>query len=218
MQKPTPNIKVIVTDDGSHSFHGAIQESNHVFIAAGLEHWLDTHGQKPIKILEVGFGTGLNALLTALAATDLKLSIRYTTLEPHPLPSEIVSGLNYGEQLSGATADSFFADIHDANWSVEVPISPHFTICKIKDTLQNASLPAGSFDLIYYDAFAPNKQPELWDIKVLEKTSILMNSHAVFVTYCAKGQLKRDLTSLGLQVETLSGPPGKKEMVRASVE
>jgi len=216
-------IKLITTSDGSHSLfndvlnetyhsvHGAIQESMHVFIKHGLEYKLQ-EASSPISILEVGFGTGLNALLTLRAAKAHQRKISYTTIEPHPLSGDLWSKLNYASSLG---MENDFRKIHESNWADLIEIHSCFNLLKLCTTLQDVHLPMREFDLVYFDAFAPSKQPELWESTVLSKIEQAMRTRGIFVTYCAKGQLKRDLKELGLVVETLSGPPGKKEMVRA---
>lgn len=214
------SLKIITTQDGSHSLlneamnetyhsrHGAIQESEYVFIEKGLKFFLRDK-KELVSVLEIGFGTGLNALLTAnLSQTD-GINIVYTALETHPIPKEIWSTLNY------STEKLLFEKLHATAWNEWVTITPQFNLFKREESLQAANLGVQQFDLIYFDAFAPNKQPEMWEHTMLQKISLAMKSGAVFVTYCAKGQLKRDLKSLGLVVESLSGPPGKREMVRA---
>jgi tRNA U34 5-methylaminomethyl-2-thiouridine-forming methyltransferase MnmC len=218
------DLQIILTEDGSHSLlntvlnetyhsiHGAVQESLHVFIKNGLAFFCGRSSIEPIGIFEVGFGTGLNALLVAQYAEKNNRSIHYTTLEAFPLPEEIWSQLNYSDSPE---ARKLFQEIHQAAWSEEKSLSKHFTLTKIHDTLQHVPLSSDAYNLIFFDAFAPNKQPELWNIEVLGKVASAMTSNSVFVTYCAKGQLKRDLKSLQLTVNTLAGPPGKKEMVQA---
>jgi tRNA U34 5-methylaminomethyl-2-thiouridine-forming methyltransferase MnmC len=214
------SLKIITTEDGSHSLlnealdetyhsrHGAVQESEYVFIQKGLNFILDSD-KDTVSILEIGFGTGLNALLTANISEQREIKIAYSTLETHPIPEEIWSTLNY------STDKFLFEKIHTSVWNEWVAITSHFKLLKREESLQTVDLSSQQFDLIYFDAFAPNKQPEMWEHALLEKISKSMKSGAVFVTYCAKGQLKRDLKSLGLVVESLPGPPGKREMVRA---
>lgn len=216
------DLEIITTSDGSHtlrnkqlnetyhSIHGAVQESAHVFIKNGLQCYCEQLRSKNISILEVGFGTGLNALLTLQYAIKHQLQVRYTALEPFPLTQEVWSKLNYGERGEGQ-----FKALHEAEWDGEVFLTSAFTIHKHAQTLQDVEL-GGNYDVIYFDAFAPAVQPELWTYASLEKAVKLLKSGGVFVTYSAKGQLKRDLKSLGLTVETLAGPPGKNEMVRGS--
>jgi tRNA U34 5-methylaminomethyl-2-thiouridine-forming methyltransferase MnmC len=215
---------IITTSDGSHSLyradldetyhsrHGAVQESVHVFIHHGLDFLIGLTGKKQITILEIGFGTGLNALLTAEAALRTGVTISYTSLEAFPIAEPLWSRLNYAQ---GEVQQALFQSLHRAPWSVSTAVQPQFVLFKIHQTLQEVALVPSSFDLVYFDAFGPAKQPEMWELPILEKVTQAMGDNSLFVTYCAKGQLKRDLRDLGLQVETLPGPPGKKEMVRA---
>lgn len=219
------SLTIITTGDGSHSLrnealnetyhsvHGALQESVHVFIRNGLEHRMLDFRDESLSIFEVGFGTGLNALLTANYALENTVTIAYTSIEAFPVPGEIWRTLNYG---STEEAQKRFYSLHEAAWETEQQIVPRFRLRKMHITFEDMVLPASSFDVIYFDAFAPNKQPDLWTLPMLEKVTALLRPGGVFVTYCAKGQLKRDLKSLGLTTETLPGPPGKKEMVRAT--
>jgi tRNA U34 5-methylaminomethyl-2-thiouridine-forming methyltransferase MnmC len=218
--------RIITTDDGSssvylpllnetyHSFHGAIQESRHVFIRNGLEHWIKGNTGRAVHILEIGFGTGLNAILTLESVASHTTNVHYTTLEAFPLPAEILNGLNYKSQFSSTNLSVLFDAMHHGPWEEPYKINNQFLLekkeCKLEDYWPNKEI-----DVVYFDAFAPSKQPELWTLTMLEKTTAALSSGGIFVTYCAKGQLKRDLKSLGMTVETLPGPPGKKEMVRA---
>lgn len=215
-------IEIIQTKDGSHtlrntelnetyhSIHGALQESQHVFIQQGLEYKLQQRLPR-LAILEVGFGTGLNAWLTAQKIWGREVLVSYVSLESFPLDHAILSKLNYANEAKGL---ELFEKVHSATWDEPVLVTPNFSLHKMKTTLQQASLPT-AFDLIYFDAFAPEKQPEMWALPSLEKVVATMKPDAAFVTYCAKGQVKRDLKSLGLLVEALPGPPGKREMIRA---
>ena len=221
------NLEIITTSDGSHSLlntqlnetyhsiHGAIQESVHVFIKNGLEYLAQKNPQTEIKILEVGFGTGLNALLTLQYNLDHLAKISYESLEAFPIAYETAMRLNYPNALSFPQAEKYFLQLHQSPWDEPVEISNTFSLHKRHVTLEAANLVTEKFDLIYFDAFAPSKQPEMWALPILEKIERSMKSGGVLVTYCAKGQLKRDLKSLGLIVETLPGPPGKFQMVRA---
>lgn len=217
------DLEIITTSDGSHtlrnkqlnetyhSIHGAIQESMHVFIKNGLQYYWENQHTKNISILEVGFGTGLNAFLTLQYAIQNQLRIRYATLEPSPLPADLWSKLNYADSDKEKL---HYRALHEAGWGSEIVFNSEFTILKIKGSLQEAQLNE-VYDVIYFDAFAPAVQPELWVYETLKHVTALLKPNGVFVTYSAKGQLKRDLKSLGLKVETLPGPPGKNEMVRA---
>jgi tRNA U34 5-methylaminomethyl-2-thiouridine-forming methyltransferase MnmC len=217
-------LRIITTSDGSHSLlntelnetyhsiHGACQESLHVFIQRGLQYFAEVNSsKKEINILEVGFGTGLNALLTLDSALSQNFHIRYCALETNPLEEAIWAQLNFA---SSAESRKNFTALHKACWGIEESIQANFSLLKVMETLQDVKLPH-TFDLVYFDAFAPNKQPEMWELPVLRKIVDHLKTDGVFVTYCAKGQLKRDLKNLGLLVQTLAGPPGKKEMTRA---
>ncbi|GHN00683.1 hypothetical protein WSM22_21720 [Cytophagales bacterium WSM2-2] len=218
-------LKIIETGDGSHSLlnetlnetyhstHGAVQESLHVFIRNGLQFWQVRNPKKKFSILEIGFGTGLNALLTLQEAAKKNLEIEYTTIEAFPVDMAFVEQLNYAHHLR-FESEKYFHELHRAEWNLPVSISANFLLKKQKGKIQDMILREKAFDIIFFDAFAPSKQPEMWEKPILEKVTKSMASKGVFVTYCAKGQLKRDLKSLGLEVESLPGPPGKREMVR----
>ncbi|MEK6478028.1 tRNA (5-methylaminomethyl-2-thiouridine)(34)-methyltransferase MnmD [Catalinimonas sp. 4WD22] len=223
-------IRIMHTRDGSHTLlnielnetyhsrHGALRESQHVFINAGLKHWLNLHPEaNNIRIFEMGMGTGLNLILTLQLAQQLpQMNFKYLTLEAYPLSEEIIHKLNYLDLLQDERLFKLFENIHNAEWNNWVEILPNFKMKKVHQKLEDFQLIPESTDIIYYDAFAPNKQAELWTLDTVSKVCSLLDVEGVFVTYCAKGQLKRDLKSLGLLLETLAGPPGKAEMVRAS--
>lgn len=220
-------LEIIVTKDNSHtiylphlnehyhSIHGAIQESQHVFIRNGLGYFLNA-GLKEIKILEVGFGTGLNALLTGLKSIAIpQTSIYYTSIELNPLPQELIIQLNYAELTEQSElAHTIFNKIHTADWNKPVNIHDRFTLHKIQGGIQQTQL-LGNHHLIYFDAFAPDKQPDMWTIDVFQKLFLHLQPGGALVTYCAKGIVKRTLKSVGFVVEALQGPPGKREMIRA---
>lgn len=221
------NIRLITTDDGSHSlyvpslnetyhsFHGAVQESRHVFIKMGLEQAVAQNSPRPIKIFEVGLGTGLNALLVAEFSHQHNISVSFTSIEAFPVEYQLAKSLNYPQFLQSSDAAQWFETIHLSAWDATIQVHPLLTFTKIASKLEEYKLASASYDVIFFDAFAPNKQAELWNLEILGKIANSMAPNGIFVTYCAKGQLKRDLASLGLKVETLAGPPGKKEMVRA---
>jgi len=196
-------------DEHYHSHYGALTESRHIFINAGLNY---CHG-KSIKILEVGFGTGLNALLTAMFAEEREKEVSYVTLEKYPLDSELIGALNYGK-MTGERGSELFGAIHDAEWNIPVTISRWFTIHKKMFDL-TAESPDGFFDLVYFDAFGPDKQPEMWTPEIISKINAVTQKGSVFVTYSAKGSLKRMLRELGFEVSLLPGPPGKRVTTRA---
>jgi tRNA U34 5-methylaminomethyl-2-thiouridine-forming methyltransferase MnmC len=221
------SLKIIETEDGSHSLlneslnetyhstHGAVQESLHVFVKTGLRFWLDKNKVNEISILEVGFGTGLNALLALKESIEQKIKIRYTSLEAFPVSPELVAQLNYPKQIKLEQSEKLFQQLHDSGWNIPVAITQDFILEKCEGKIQEMNLGDEKYDLIFFDAFAPAKQPEMWELPVLEKVVHSLRPNGVFVTYCAQGQLKRNLKSLGLLVESLPGPPGKREMVRA---
>ncbi|MDN5203545.1 tRNA (5-methylaminomethyl-2-thiouridine)(34)-methyltransferase MnmD [Fulvivirgaceae bacterium BMA10] len=219
-------LKIIETEDGSHSlfvpslnetyhsFHGALQESRHVFINMGLQYFVEKYAVKKVSILEIGFGTGLNTILTIGSAIERAFEIKYTTLEPHPISKDIIGQLNYTSLLNEKKLELQFNRIHDCPWGDSVLILDNFTLRKEKLKLENYTSAPASFDIVYYDAFAPSKQAELWTLEIIKKVAGFMKPGGVLVTYCAKGQFKRDLKEAEFTVETLPGPPGKKEMVR----
>jgi tRNA U34 5-methylaminomethyl-2-thiouridine-forming methyltransferase MnmC len=223
------SIKIITTEDGSHSlyheglketyhsFHGAMQESVHVFIEKGIRFWRTKSGlPKTVDIFEVGFGTGLNALLAAQFAMENEVKINFTSVEPFPLDLDIINQLNYAQLIGQDKFKTVFKELHLAEWDKTVEIDPYFSVHKVKSKLEDFQT-VDKFDVLFFDAFAPSKQAELWTADLLEKCHNLLKEGGVFTTYSAKGQLKRDLKSVGFEVETLPGPPGKKEMVRGVV-
>ncbi len=192
-----------------HSHHGAIQEAMHVFIENGMIPLLDS--KKELRILEVGWGTGLNCLLTLINSLDAL--IYYTGIEAFPIAYELYESLNYEKQLN-MKIPGLYNRIVDAPWEKESWITSNFLLKKNNCDIQTWSSNE-VFDLIYYDAFGPRAQEEMWHKDLLDKVIKHLKSNGSFVTYCAKGQLKRDLKSIGCIVETLPGPPGKREMTRA---
>jgi tRNA U34 5-methylaminomethyl-2-thiouridine-forming methyltransferase MnmC len=224
-------VEVRLTDDGSstlfvpalnehyHSRHGARQESQHVFIQAGLAPLLQAGGStyaQPLRILEVGLGTGLNALLTLEAGQAAEAYIEYDGLETLPLPPTVVAALQPEWEQQGPWLGRHFAYLHAAPWNVPVEMAPRFTVQKVAQPLQIVTLPPAYYHLIYFDAFAPDKQPELWTEAVFQKLYEAAAPGAVLVSYCAQGQFRRNLRTAGWLTEKLPGPPGKREMTRAS--
>jgi tRNA U34 5-methylaminomethyl-2-thiouridine-forming methyltransferase MnmC len=205
-----------ITDDGSHtlflpemnehyhSTNGAIQESKHVYIEAGLKQCRKAE----IQVLELGFGTGLNALLTALEAEKRGIKVSYTGLEKFPLPQEIILQLNYSE-----TDKNLFQLIHQAAWETPSVISPCFQLTKMQTDFLAFDFP-GSYDVVYYDAFAPDKQPEVWSQELFGKIFSAMNPDGILTTYSAKGNIRRIMQQTGFIVERIPGPPGKREILR----
>ncbi len=224
MSDNTPQIRE--TGDGSHtlwlagmqesyhSMHGAITESKHVFIHHGLDYFRSLNNTGEIRVLEVGFGTGLNALLTCQYSQDLKQRIKYTTLEPFPLDWNLAARMNYGDLLEHPQISFWFKELHITSWGQIEWLNPYFSILKKQETIQDHNS-AEHYDICFFDAFAPGKQPDIWDLKVLEMVKRMLVGQGLIVSYCAQGQFKRDLRTLGFKVESLPGPPGKKEMTRA---
>ena len=217
-------LVIIETQDGSHSIYspsfgvsyhskyGAIQESQHVFIEAGL---LEVSlSKKDIHILDIGFGTGLNALMTQIEADRRQLNIVYTAVENYPVPVPEAMQLNYPETLQETSYRTDFEKMHQLEWGVKEEFKSNFTFIKLQQTFQSLQFEE-QFDLIYFDAFAPSAQPELWETDVLGIMYRALRNDGILVTYCSKGDVKRSLKSLGFTVESLQGPPGKREMTRA---
>lgn len=197
-------------DEHYHSIHGALQESLHVFIKSGLQFFIDNnHTQKDISIFEMGLGTGLNAYLTFLETKNLEHSINYNSIEAFPLEWKLVKQLSYFE-------NACFEQIHTCPWNETTSISEKFMLHKIEGNIEaltpNKYRPC---NIIYYDAFAPSAQVHLWEKPVLKKMYDILGKNGILVTYCAQGQFKRNLKELGFEIESIPGPPGKREMTRA---
>lgn len=223
MQNATNHIKreLQLTADGSHtlfipemdehyhSVNGAVQESRHVFIEAGL-HRLE---REEITILEIGFGTGLNAFLTLLDAEAHQQKIHYYSVELYPLDIDVIESLNYGEIICGGRKDVFRA-LHGAKWNTSVRVTEFFELHKIQGDSNTCGLPE-QIDLIYFDAFAPDKQPEMWNQEIFNRLYAHTTEGGLLMTYCAKGVVRRMMKEAGYSVERIPGPPGKREMLRA---
>lgn len=218
--------QIITTSDGSktiqiddwneryHSNHGAIQESDYVYIKQGLEHYRLNHPQmKPIKILEMGFGTGLNVLLSYQYALAHEVYIDLTTIEAYPISEEEIQLLNYPETL-GVDPATFF-ELHKVAWEQPHYVHPNFSFLKHKLLFEEVDYHE-QFDLIYFDAFGSRVQPELWDKSIFDRMYRALKPEGVLVTYAAIGQVRRDMQDLGFSVERLKGPPGKRHMMRAT--
>lgn len=218
------DAKLIETADGSHtvllpdnqttyhSRHGAVQESMHVFIRAGL-HEIMQH-QKTISIFEMGFGTGLNALLTCMEAVAHNLVVDYHSIEAHPLDTAMVESLNFGDFIAAGTKPGLLNQMHTTPSNKPALIAPGFTLTRWLGRLQDFAAPR-LFDLIYFDAFAPTLQPELWTEEIFSGLKNMMAKNASLVTYCSKSQVRKNMQAAGLKVSKLPGPPGKREMIRA---
>ena len=190
---------------------GALTESNHIYRDCAFVHRSNCCDGKPLRLLEIGFGTGLNAVVTAMIA-KAEHPVHYITLEKFPLAEEMVNHLHYDESVDG----ELFRAIHSAEWNTPVKITPYFTIEKRHGDYLQDELPK-DIDVVYFDAFAPEKQPEMWSPEAFDRLAATLNQGAVLTTYCAKGEIRRLLTSLGMTVERLAGPVGgKREILRAT--
>lgn len=233
--------KIITTADGSktiqieewneqyHSIHGAIQEANHVYIKQGLLFCLDRNESsnetfkttevpndtsRNMSILEIGFGTGLNAFLTLLKADVHQTDIYYVGVEAFPISSNEMEALNYAEQLQMPEKKELFEEMHSIPNEVEMHLTPYFTLRK-QQKLFSEITDKNQFDLIYFDAFGARVQPELWTESIFKIMFDALKTNGVLVTYAAKGSVRRAMQAIGLTVEKLPGPPGKREMLRA---
>jgi tRNA U34 5-methylaminomethyl-2-thiouridine-forming methyltransferase MnmC len=199
-------------DENYHSTHGALQEANHVFIQNGLKKaFEDFKSNKVIHLLEVGLGTALNCFLTFKYIQSSNVQINYCGIESFPLSIDIINQLNYKLSIQ---EKSEFEALHTTKWNKSVVISDNFILNKqhlIFQNYKNKQL----FNLVYFDAFGPRVEHHLWDIKIFEKIFKMLTVNGILVTYCAKGQVRRDLIEVGFKVERLPGPPGKREMLRA---
>lgn len=215
--------KVIITADGSstihlpdldehyHSKHGAIQEAKHVFIKNGLSLFKN----KNVAILEIGFGTGLNSFITFLEAPKLNLKVDYIGVEAYPVELEEIEKLNYVSQLNAVNFENVFKEIHLKNWDEKHIISESFALTKRKQFFNDIN-DQNVYNLIYFDAFGARVQPELWTEEIFKKMYNSLQNNGVLVTYSAKGSVRRALQTVGFLVEKLPGPPGKREMLRAT--
>jgi len=217
------SLKLVLTDDGSHSLyrddlhesyhslHGARGESSYIFIDKGLNFFLGHHPEiKMMNLLEVGLGTGLNAWLALQWANENKIIINYIGLEPFPVPAYITTELNYPKNDNERV---LLDQLHSSGWETEQRLSPYFTLTKLKVKLEDY-IPESISHLIFFDAFAPSKQAEVWSESNIQKCNRCLNPGGILVTYCAQGQFKRNLKAAGFIVEILPGALGKKEMVR----
>lgn len=201
-------------DEHYHSTNGAIIEALHVYLKEALLHYIERVQPRRVRILEVGFGTGLNAFLTLIRAEELRIPIHYTTLELYPLDMERVEMLNYPQQVEKGDA-ALFKSLHAAQWNETVAVTPLFSIEKREIDLVNNPL-EGMFDVVYFDAFAPDKQPEMWSDAIYQKVAAQVSTGGVLTTYCAKGVVRRGFRDAGFIMERIPGPPGKREMIRGT--
>jgi tRNA U34 5-methylaminomethyl-2-thiouridine-forming methyltransferase MnmC len=216
-------LQPILTQDGSHTlfvpelnevYHsrfGAIRESKQVFIEAGL-HYFHSPGQ--LSILEIGFGTGLNAFLTMMEAAGNGLFISYTSLEDYPVDVSVYSLLNYPEISGYSEMRPDFIQLHSSPWNKPVNITPFFALTKVHDRLETFHPEPESHELIYFDAFGPDIQPELWTENIFRKMYETLKPGGILTTYSAKGSVRRAMKTAGFGIEKLPGPPGKREITR----
>ncbi len=218
----------IRTEDGSttlyvpelnehyHSVHGAVQESMHIFVRAGIEYYRENiqNSPDPLRILEAGFGTGLNAYLTLAYTATQELPVVYHSLEKYPLTPEEAARLNYTEQIPYPRPEHF-ARLHEAPWETLTAITPDFSLCKHRQDLRDTCFPA-EYDIVFFDAFNPDVQPHLWTEEVFRRFFDALKPGGILVTYCVKGIVKQALRQVGFSLKRLPGPPGKREILRAT--
>lgn len=214
--------EIIQTKDGSttihleewnesyHSKHGAIQEAKHVFIKNGLS----LFENQSVAILEIGFGTGLNAFISFLEAQKMNQNIEYVGVEAYPVAPEEILSMNYVDELNAQSQLEIFEKMHTSNWNEKIELSDSFSLTKRQQFFQDID-DVAQFDLIYFDAFGYRVQPELWSTAIFKKMYDALKSNGVLVTYAARGVVKRSMIEVGFRVEKLEGPPGKREMFRA---
>lgn len=214
--------EIIQTKDGSttihleewnesyHSKHGAIQEAKHVFIKNGLSLFKD----KTLAVLEIGFGTGLNAFISFLEAQTMGQTINYVGVEAYPVAAEEILSMNYVDELNAQSQLEIFEKMHKSNWNEKIALSECFSLTKRKQFFQDID-DIAQFDLIYFDAFGYRVQPELWSTEIFKKMYDALKENGVLVTYAARGVVKRSMIEVGFRVQKLEGPPGKREMFRA---
>ena len=218
--------EIIITGDGSttiqipewneqyHSKHGAIQEAYHVFIKHGLQYCYDySQENKGISILEIGFGTGLNAFITLIEAKKLNLNVNYSGVEAYPISKEEIKALNYSKTLKEENSEMLFQKLHETTWDETHIITSSFELTKRKHFFSEIE-DVEIHNLIYFDAFGARVQPELWTEKIFAIMYSALKAKGVLVTYSAKGSVRRAMQAVGFIVERLPGPPGKREMLR----
>ena len=225
--------EIIITADGSatihipewneqyHSKHGAIQEAYHVFIKHGLQHIChierSRNEDEEMSILEIGFGTGLNAFITLLEAEKINQKINYVGVEAYPVSLKEIKQLNYAYTLNVPNKDSIFKKLHDVSWGESYAVTENFKLTKRKQFFSEIE-DEQAVNLIYFDAFGARVQPELWTEDIFKRMFNALKPNGVLVTYSAKGSVRRAMQSVGFSVEKLPGPPGKREMLRARKE
>jgi tRNA U34 5-methylaminomethyl-2-thiouridine-forming methyltransferase MnmC len=220
--------QIFTTEDGSdsvfanefnehyHSVHGALQESSHIFIGAGL--LAVPSLSTDLNILEVGFGTGLNALLTLADPSVALRKVHYVAMEPYPLPFELAASLNYCSALGYSSYNQQFLRMHSHQSGIPVYLADNFIFNRIEAKIEEVELASSMFHLVYFDTFSPQAQPELWTTEIFFTLFSSMQPGGILVTYSCKGSVKRALKTAGFRVENIPGPPGKREITRALKE
>lgn len=215
--------EIQLTDDGSttihlpdwnenyHSTHGAIQEANHVFLKNGL----DAISLTKIAVLEIGFGTGLNCFITFLAAQKKNCFVDYVGVEAYPVSKEEKAKLNYVTELKAESKEAVFDQMHSCSWGKKHEVSSNFLLTKRQQFFKDID-DVNCFDLVYFDAFGAEHQPQLWTVAIFEKMHIALKINGILVTYSAKGSVRRAMQEVGFSVQRLQGPPGKREMLRGT--
>jgi len=222
---PGSKVEFKITGDGSHtlfvpelgehyhSVFGAIAESRHIFLEAGFKYL--NRSFEPVDILEIGFGTGLNALLTCIESEVSGRQVKYTTIELNPLEEDIYSVLNFADLIDYRDSREIFLRLHQSPWNEWTYLTKLFSLLKINSFLKDYQPAKGTFDLVYFDAFGPDVQPEMWTREVFNKMAFGLKKQGLLVTYSTKGTVKRNLSGAGFSLEKLPGPPGKREILRA---
>lgn len=226
-------MQIIITKDGSHTLfseqfneiyhsrHGAIEESKHVFIKSGLDFCLSSPFRGPggdgvaVRIFELGFGTGLNALLTMLEAENRNIKIDYTAIEPYPVDIDTIKALNYTDILGYKLCYGPYHSMHLVRWNEKHQITPHFSFEKIKDSVFNSEIRIPKSEIVFFDAFAFTHQPEIWSPEVFRKMYDALVPNGILVTYSSKVIVQKAMKEAGFTIEKIPGPPGRREMVRA---
>jgi len=215
------DVEIIQTKDGSHTLYskqfdeiyhsrnGALAESQHIFIHNGLE----ACHSSVINVFELGFGTGLNALLSWEYAESKNIRINYHSVELYPVSEELIGQINYPELIGHKEK---FQQLHAANWNDTVTLSENFTLHKINGSVLDMQFPVSTINVIFFDAFSPEKQSELWTVDVFSKMHDILAPNGILVTYCSKSYVRRNMQQAGFEIQKLQGPHGKRDMVRAS--
>ena len=203
-------IRIIDLDENYHSSHGALQEAMHVFMKNGL----NSTSKLQVNVFEMGFGTGLNAFLTAVIAEETGRQVFYQGVEAFTVSEDELEALGY-KTILGEENSSIYSKINEAEWEKVIQVTDNLGVLKNEAKLQDLPLKKEFFDIIYYDAFGPRAQDEMWSVELFQKMYDSLQKGGFLVTYCAKGQVKRNMKEVGFEIERLEGPPGKREMTRA---